>query len=134
MLVKLTNLQSYKVDKQGAPLLDKKQQPYARIVIHTEQHGKTPLSGFAYQNSPIWKWKAGDEVEVLVTQNGQWTNFSLPKVAPQGAVSPMYLERIEKKVDEILRILKEDVDFVEPEPTLADGPQGDDIQPEDLPF
>ena len=44
-----------------------------KMAIKTEQHGDKWLSTFKVQGTE--KWNIGDEVEINVTENGQYLNF-----------------------------------------------------------
>lgn len=64
-------------DKAGAKLMSKAGKPYTKCNIQTQQHGERYLSGFG--NKTNENWKAGDEVEIKITQNGEWLNYETPK-------------------------------------------------------
>lgn len=60
----LKDLIFYDLNKDNQPYLDKKGRPYSRVRIKTEAHGKESLSGFAYEDSPVKKWKVGTEIDI----------------------------------------------------------------------
>jgi len=125
MKVKLTNIRVSHANKDGQPYLDKLSRPYNRVGIQTEQHGKTWLSGFAYQDNPMLKWHVGEEVEINVEQKGQYTNFSLPKTNG-GSSSPDQWKTVNDKLDRIIAMISD----LEP----VDGPDPEDPSSGGLPF
>lgn len=103
---KLTKIKFYNTSKEGQPLLDKNSRPYTRVNIQTAEHGATWMSGLAYQDSPVMQWKEGMEIEIETKQNGQYTNFDLPK--KQAGQNPQVLRMIYdllKKMDAKLDML-----------------------------
>lgn len=64
--------------KDGNPLISKNNKPYTKCNIQTQQHGEKWLSGFG--NKVNEKWSNGDEVEIIITQNGDFLNYETPKV------------------------------------------------------
>lgn len=140
MKVRLTALKTFTTNRQtNASLLDRNQRPYTRVTIQTDQHQKQWLSGFAYQGSPILNWKVGDEVDIEVTQNGQYLNFRLPR--QEGGNQNFVIAELKRlatliasqsgKIDELHRMVSDLV----VEPSEPDGGPGvEDTQPEDIPF
>lgn len=131
MKIHITRVNIAWANKEGQPYLDKNQKPYARVGIQTQEHGKTWLSGFAYQGEKPLNWKSGDEADVEVEQKGDFTNFRLPK-ASSGGWSPKMVEdlftmlrRIEDKIDNL--------ELVTPEageaPTHSDEPDSENNPP-----
>lgn len=59
--------------KDGSLLLTKRGNPYFNVSI---QSGGDWVSGFMFDKPT---WKEGDEVELIITQNGQYKNFEVPK-------------------------------------------------------
>lgn len=51
--------------------------PFTSLGIKTEQHGERWLSGF--ENDTTKGWNIGDVVEVELSTNGDYLNFSTPK-------------------------------------------------------
>ena len=76
--VKISSVTHYEKDKQGNPLISKQGKPYSRCMIKTQDN--RTLSGFGSQVTQAWK--PNDEVEIEITQNGQWLNFRLPPKQP----------------------------------------------------
>lgn len=126
MKVKLLDYRTFTTTKENQPLLDKNGRPYTRISIKTDQHGTQWLSGLAYEDSPMMKWKAGDEVEIDIVQNGQYLNFSIPKVVRTDYAVMQELRIMNRKLDEIIGML------TEPMPPDG-GPGGTDVQKDDMP-
>lgn len=137
MKLHITAVKHFKENKENQPLLDKNSRPYTRITIQTQEHGKTWLSGLGYQGDAQLNWKASDEVEADVTQNGQYTNFSIPKTGggrngaaelmnPNGQIIEKLFTNIKRIEDKIDRLL--DNRIAEQVPSL------DEIRPEDIPF
>jgi hypothetical protein len=52
--------------------------PYKKLAIKTVEHGDKWLSGF--QNKDNENWKEGDQVDIVVKENGQYLNFETPKM------------------------------------------------------
>jgi len=50
--------------------------PYVSLGIKTQEHGGRWLSGFGRKDNK--DWKAGDKVEIIVEEKGQYLNFSMP--------------------------------------------------------
>lgn len=75
----LTSVARYTTNKEGQPLMGKNGKPYSSIRIKTNVHGDKLLSGFGNKDNALWNVE--DEVEIIVTENGQYLNFDTPKVA-----------------------------------------------------
>lgn len=73
----ITKIYKTDKDKQGNLLKSKEGKPYTRMSIKTEQYGDKWISGF--ENKDNSSWKEGDEVEVLIKENGEYLNFETPK-------------------------------------------------------
>lgn len=73
--IKITKISQTDKDKEGNQLTNKFG-PYFRIGLQTEQHGTKWLSGFSKNKLD---WAVGQEVDIEVTENGQYLNFSIPK-------------------------------------------------------
>lgn len=73
--IKITKITQTDKDKEGNQLTNKFG-PYFRIGLQTEQHGTKWLSGFSKSKLD---WQVGQEVDIEVTENGQYLNFSIPK-------------------------------------------------------
>ena len=79
MKLKITKIWFNNTNKDGQPYLDKDSRPYTRVVIKTDQHGEKKLSGFAYSGDEMMRWREGQEVDIDVSQKGEYLNFRLPK-------------------------------------------------------
>lgn len=84
MQVKLTDVKKYTTKKDGTPLMANGR-PFTSLRIKTAEHGDKILSGF--ENPQNKDWKVGDTVEIDVEQNGEYWNFSTPKL-PKGYSLP----------------------------------------------
>ena len=74
-LVKITHLNN---NKDGQPLVSAKTgKPYTRCLIDLAD-GRRGVSGFG--NKTTQSWKEGDEVSIVITQNGQYWNFEVPRM------------------------------------------------------
>lgn len=73
----ITKIAKFTTNKAGEPLKTKTGKPYTSVRIQAQQYGDTWLSGFGSQVTD--SWKEGDEIEVEVTKNGEYMNWSLPK-------------------------------------------------------
>ena len=58
-----------------------KGKPFTSLGLQTQEHGDKWLSGF--DGKETRNWKIGDTVEIEVEQNGEYLNFTVPKL-PQG--------------------------------------------------
>lgn len=123
-------------DKEGNPLVSKKTgRPYTRLTIKAESRGDKYLSGF--ENAATKDWKVGDAVDIEITENGQYLNFSVPKVADSKVTenTEAILNRLVTmniKLDQILEVVKpkKSVSFKTPENTTAfDEPEEEMEQP-----
>lgn len=93
MQVKLTKVARSTTKKDGSALLTKDGRPYTRLSIKTQQHGDKWLSGF--DNPQTKSWEEGQEVEIEVTENGEYLNFSVPKRE----------DKVDQKLEQILNKL-----------------------------
>lgn len=127
--VKLTTV--YHADKDRntkKPYISKEGNPYSKISIKTEQHGDKWLSGFG--NTANYFWRKGDIVEIEITENNGFLNFSnestmLDRMMKAMEIRIMKLERsLNKKVEAGEAV--GDVDFNKKETETID--------PEDIPF
>ncbi len=76
MKVKLTKITRINTNKEGEPYISKKTgKPFTICRIWTEEHGDKSIGGF--DNQTTSNWKEGDEVEIIVKENGQWLNFEM---------------------------------------------------------
>jgi hypothetical protein len=80
--------------KDGTPLIDKRGNPYKKIVIKTEPTGAQWVSGFIRnEKDERFSWKVGDTVTIKVEPNGEYLNFILP------LPSDLFEERIKSLED-----------------------------------
>lgn len=75
--VTITRVYASDTDKNGNKLVSKTGKPYSKLAIKTTQHGEKWLSGFKGKENE--NWKEGDQVDVIVTQNGEYLNYEVPK-------------------------------------------------------
>jgi hypothetical protein len=101
MQAKLTKIYKTSNKKDGSPLIDRNGKPFTRLSIKVQEYGDKWLSGFS--NPSNQTWREGDTVEIEVEQSGQYLNFKQPN--PRTA-NLQQLQTIEKKLDEVLSILK----------------------------
>lgn len=92
--VTISRIAHFDKDKSGNPLKSKMGKPYTRCMIELTDGRK--VSGFG--SAKTQGWSAGSEVEIEITPNGEYLNFSVPKVEN---INNETLLRIEKKVDSI---------------------------------
>lgn len=77
-------------NKDGTPLMSKLGKPYSRLSIKTLEHGDKWLSGFKGKENEFWK--EGDQVDIIVKQNGEYLNYDVPKVEDKLAMRVSALE------------------------------------------
>lgn len=90
---KITKITRYTKDKQGVQLKTKDGRDYTRVNLQVAQHGQKWISGFG-SNTNV-NWKEGDEVELIVKENGEYLNFSEPKK----------IDAVDEKLEKILNKL-----------------------------
>ena len=81
-LVKVVLVKVYASDtkKDGTQYLDKNNKPYQRVAIQTNAHGDNWLSCFSFRSNDLMRtWREGQEVEILVSKNGDYWNFREPR-------------------------------------------------------
>jgi len=107
--VTISRVTHFTKDKNGNTLKNSKGVPYTRCLIDLVDGRK--LSGFG--SDETHKWSEGLEVEIEITQSGQYLNFSLPKREKGGGLSTEDRERfyrIEREMtamrEMVLRIYK----------------------------
>jgi len=80
--MKIKYLKFEDVNRDHQPYLDKNGRPFYRASMKVEGN-ENWLSGFAYSEDPMRKWKVGDDVEIVITPkdvNGKtYYNFQTPK-------------------------------------------------------
>jgi hypothetical protein len=127
----------YETNKESQPYLDKEGRPFSRVQIKTEAHGKDRLSGFAYQQSPMRKWKVGDEIEIEIEEKQYkgktYLNFKLPK-SNSGAVTAYTVEKIDQ-LSKMYVALNDKVSMIEEQVARLLGEEKADEEVDiDLPF
>lgn len=132
----LTNVFRTDKDKEGNKLVSKTGKPYSKCNIKTQQHGDKWLSGFG--NKTNEGWKVGDEVEVKITQNGEWLNYETPKAEDiqknEIEVLKTKLWALTHRVDEMAEYLKIKLGKAD-RPKASDGIDYPDKQPStEIPF
>ena len=90
---KINKITRYTKDKQGVQLKTKDGRDYTRVNLQVAQHGQKWISGFG-SNTNV-NWKEGDEVELIVKENGEYLNFSEPKK----------IDAVDEKLEKILNKL-----------------------------
>lgn len=143
--VTLTAVYHNDKDRNGNQYMSKAGKPYTKCNIKATEYGDKYISGFG--NKTTQGWKVGDTVEIEITPNGEYLNFSVPK-AEAGLSSQdreMFM-RIEKKLDAVLwHVVEMAKDkkgmYTSPEMEGIDVSKSgdvpyhaDEINPEDIPF
>jgi hypothetical protein len=78
--VVLTRIYSSDEKKDGTKYIDKNGKPYKRVAIQTNSHGETWLSCFSFRDTDEMRnWQEGQEVQMLISQNGDYWNFREPR-------------------------------------------------------
>ena len=95
--VTIRSIRFLSANKEGRPYLDQKNQRPQQLCFLETSDGRK-MSGFVYNDSPALKWNPGDAIDIEVKQNGQYTNFRVPKYAPQ--TGNAQLDRIEAALAE----------------------------------
>ena len=94
--IKLTKIYINDTKKDGTKLLTKDGRPYRKIAIQTDKHAGY-LSDFIFRDDDVkLTWKIGDEVEIIVWQNGEYKNFKVPT----------RLDRLEMRMDELEELIR----------------------------
>ncbi len=83
MKTTLTEVKRFTKDKDGNTLKTRDGRAYTRINIKTTTHNDKWISGF--ENQTTKNWQAGDDVEIEVKENGEYLNFSTPKMVIGGS-------------------------------------------------
>lgn len=88
--VTLTRVFSTDKNKDGTPLMSKLGKPYSKMSIKCVEHGDKWLGGF--KNRDNENWKEGDQVDIIVKQNGDFLNYEVPKAEDKLAMRVSALE------------------------------------------
>ena len=98
--VKITKIYRSMKDKNGNPLKTKDGRPYERVAIKTTQYGDKYISGFGGKGN--LEWKEGDEVQIEISENGEYLNFDMPKAS---SASPELLVKINQILENTITII-----------------------------
>lgn len=88
--VTLTRVFASDKNKDGTPLMSKLGKPYSKMSIKCVEHGDKWLSGFKGKENEFWK--EGDQVDIIVKQNGEYLNYDVPKAEDKLAMRVSALE------------------------------------------
>lgn len=88
--VTLTRVFATDKNKDGTPLMSKLGKPYSKMSIKCAEHGDKWLSGFKGKENEFWK--EGDQVDIIVKQNGEYLNYDVPKAEDKLAMRVSALE------------------------------------------
>ncbi len=104
--VKLTKIYINDTKKDGTKLIDRSGKPYKKIAIQTDKHAGY-LSDFIFnQDDPKLQWQVGNEVEIIVTMNGDFKNFKVPTKFDKLELRVEALEEFVKNGSKDERIVK----------------------------
>ena len=103
--VRIKSIFVNEANKDGQPYVDKRGNKYKRVKLVLED-GRSP-SALAYGSEAFLSWKSGDEVEVVIEQNGDFLNFSLPEETDMLEERLKVLEDWKGKVGPFLNIVNE---------------------------
>jgi hypothetical protein len=130
--------------------ISKAGKPYARVLLKFEEYkdGKGNykwISGFG--NKRTWEWKAGDDVEPIITENGEYLNFSFDDTKENmldvyrlPATVGMVIDLFEKrfggvKISQAPATTTTPATITTTDKTSYNKPDyGSDINPDDIPF
>ena len=86
MKIKIKSIFVNDKKKDGTPYVNKNGEPFKRATLISENGnsasmyiGPKDISKLAV----VSNWKSGDEVEVEIIKNGEFTNFELPRIQPK---------------------------------------------------
>lgn len=96
--LKITGIKQYTKDKEGNALTGKFG-PYVRVVLSTADYPTKDISVFA---KTTVDWQVGQEIELDVTENGQYLNGKIPKKEDLAVSGVQELEKRVKKLEETL--------------------------------
>lgn len=92
--LKITGIKQYTKDKENNPLVGKFG-PYVRVVLSTADYPTKDISVFA---KTTVDWQVGQEIELDVTENGQYLNGKIPK---KEDIAVSGLEDLKKRVKKL---------------------------------
>jgi hypothetical protein len=115
-ITKITLTKVYVSDKNkdGTPLMSKLGKPYSKMSVKCVEHGDKWLSGFKGRENEFWK--EGDQVDVIIKQNGEYLNYEVPKAEDKLA---MKISAIEVDVMNLKNAVAKLGGAVAPAPTSA---------------
>ena len=129
--ITLTRVFSTDKNKDGTPLMSKLGKPYSKMSVKCVEHGDTWLSGFKGRENE--NWKEGDQVDVIVKQNGDFLNYEVPKAEDKLAMRVAALEvEVMQLKNSLARSGVSGVANVVAAPAPS-NPAGEDF-PSDIPF
>ncbi len=80
MKIKIQKIYVSDKAKDGTRFVSQKTgKPFKKIGILAEGNPVWISSLIFDENSPMLSWKTGDEVDIIVEQSGQYSNFRLPR-------------------------------------------------------
>jgi hypothetical protein len=108
--------------KDGKAFVDRNGKPYKKVGIQTNIHGPQWLSCLSFRDTdPVRELTEGQSADIIVEQNGQYLNFSIPS----------RLDLLEARVSELENKLSGTPINVAEEGL---GELNEDIDPDSLPF
>ncbi len=77
--VKITQVSIQDKKKDGTALVTKKGEKFWKVGIKTDKFGDDWFSALAFKpDDAVMNLQQGDEVEIIIEQNGEFKNFKLP--------------------------------------------------------
>jgi hypothetical protein len=103
--------------KDGTPFIGKNGKPYTLLSFGVKEEvlGKVGARVSGFMNRENENWKDGDEIEVEVTQNGEYLNFKMPDKNVTRAEFDLLINRVKVLEDRVLPDTQEDVPIYEEE-------------------
>ena len=109
MQVTLTKVHRTDKNKNGDPLINRNGQPYTRTSIKTQEHNDRWLNGFGNQENA--QWQIGQQVEIIIEENGQYLNFKMPR--SESSISRVEFDDLKahvKSLEDAIREMKQSND------------------------
>jgi len=131
--ITLTRVFSTDKNKDGTPLMSKLGKPYSKMSVKCVEHGDKWLSGFKGRENE--NWKEGDQVDVIVKQNGDFLNYEVPKAEDKLAMRVSSVEVDIMNIKNMIAKLGGTATIVVTPATSApsNNPAAEDF-PSDIPF
>ena len=126
--VTLTRVFATDKNKDGTPLMSKLGKPYSKMSVKCVEHGDKWLSGFKGRENE--NWKEGDQVDIIVKQNGEYLNYDVPKAEDKLA---MRVSAVEVDVMQLKNALASKGNTPAAPVASPSNPAGEDF-PDDIPF